>query len=123
MSADRHTGPMGIPREGRAVRGRPRLAAAVESHLAELAMAGARLAVAVDGDAGEQVTFRLAANPGHEPLPLSRVASGGELARVMLALRLVLTAGPPTRCSLRLSGVSLGQISKGGAARGRLLPV
>lgn len=74
----------------------PRLAAAVEAHLAELAMAGARLAVAVDGDAGEQVTFKLAANPGHEPLPLSRVASGGELARAMLALRLVLTAGPPT---------------------------
>ena len=74
----------------------PRLAAAVESHLAELAMAGARLDVAVDGDAGEQVVFRLAANPGHEPLPLSRVASGGELARAMLALRLVLTAGPPT---------------------------
>ena len=74
----------------------PRLAAAVESHLAELAMAGARLTVAVDGAAGEQVTFRLAANPGHEPLPLSRAASGGELARAMLALRLVLTAGPPT---------------------------
>ena len=74
----------------------PRLAAAVEAHLAELAMAGARLAVTVEGDAGEQVTFKLAANPGHEPLPLSRTASGGELARAMLALRLVLTAGPPT---------------------------
>ncbi len=74
----------------------PRLAAAVETHLGELAMAGARMAVAVSGDAGEQVTLKLAANPGHEPQPLSRVASGGELARAMLALRLVLTAGPPT---------------------------
>ena len=74
----------------------PRLAAAVERHLAELAMPGARVAVAVDGDAGEVVSFRLAANPGHEPLPLRGVASGGELARTMLALRLVLTAGPPT---------------------------
>ena len=74
----------------------PRLAAAVESHLAELAMGAARLTVDVSGDAGEQVSFRLAANPGHEPLPLSRVASGGELARTMLALRLVLTAGPET---------------------------
>ena len=74
----------------------PRLAAAVSGHLAELAMAGARLAVAVDGEAGEHVSFRLAANPGHEPLPLRRVASGGELARTMLALRLVLTSGPPT---------------------------
>ena len=74
----------------------PRLAAAVESHMADLAMGGARLAVAVGGDAGEQVSVRLAANRGHEPLPLSRVASGGELARTMLALRLVLTAGPQT---------------------------
>jgi len=74
----------------------PRLAAAVESHLAELAMGGARLAVAVSGDAGERVSFRLAANRGHEPMPLSRVASGGELARTMLALRLVLAAGPET---------------------------
>ena len=74
----------------------PRLAAAVESHLAELALGKARLTVDVGGDAGEQVSFRFAANPGHEPLPLSRVASGGELARTMLALRLVLTAGPET---------------------------
>ena len=74
----------------------PRLAAAVEAHLGELAMAGALLSVRVEGDAGERVSFGLAANPGHEPLPLRSVASGGELARTMLALRLVLTAGPPT---------------------------
>jgi len=74
----------------------PRLAAAVEGRLAGLAMAAARLDVEVEGDAGERVSFRLAANPGHDPLPLSRVASGGELARTMLALRLVLAAGPPT---------------------------
>ena len=74
----------------------PRLATAVEAHLAELAMGGARLAVDVDGDAGDKVRFRLAANPGHEPLPLRSAASGGELARSMLALRLVLTAGPAT---------------------------
>jgi DNA repair protein RecN (Recombination protein N) len=40
--------------------------------------------------AGEDVTFLLAANPGEPLLPLSKVASGGELARAMLALRLVL---------------------------------
>jgi DNA repair protein RecN (Recombination protein N) len=43
--------------------------------------------------AGDDVTFLLAANPGEPPLPLSRVASGGELARAMLALRLVLLGG------------------------------
>ena len=78
------------------VQAAPRLAAAVESHLAELSMAGARLEITADGEAGEQVAFRLAANPGHDPRPLGRVASGGELARAMLALRLVLTEGPPT---------------------------
>src|SRR4029450_11637969 len=35
-----------------------------------------------------------AANPGLPLLPLSRVASGGELARTMLALRLGLTEAP-----------------------------
>ncbi len=74
----------------------PRLAEAVEAHLAGLAMAGATLAVSVAGEAGDEVAFRLAANAGHDPLPLAKVASGGELARTMLALRLVLTAGPPT---------------------------
>jgi DNA repair protein RecN (Recombination protein N) len=40
--------------------------------------------------AGDDVTFLLAANPGEPLLPLAKVASGGELARAMLALRLVL---------------------------------
>src|SRR5581483_7875107 len=80
----------------------PKLAAAVERELAELAMAKARVAVEVgDDDPGDDVTFLLAANPGAPLLPLSKVASGGELARAMLALRLVLLdgrddSGPPT---------------------------
>src|SRR5690606_21093056 len=73
------------------------LAAAVQEHLASLAMPRARLEVQVDGpDPGDEVSILLAANPGSPPLPLTKVASGGELARTMLALRLVLTAGPPT---------------------------
>ncbi|NNE74480.1 MAG: DNA repair protein RecN [Acidimicrobiales bacterium] len=74
----------------------PKLAAAVESHLHELAMAKARFDVAVDGPAGEHVVFGLAANPGAPVLPLSKVASGGELARSMLAFRQVLTGAPAT---------------------------
>ena len=75
----------------------PALAAAVERHLRSLALPGARLQVAVgDDDPGDDVTFLLAANPGEEPLPLAKVASGGELARSMLAARLVLTDAPPT---------------------------
>ena len=80
----------------------PRLAAATAEHLQELAMAKAKLAVEVHGDgAGDDVRFLLAANPGSPLLPLAKVASGGELARAMLALRLVLSgttdgSGPPT---------------------------
>jgi DNA repair protein RecN (Recombination protein N) len=37
----------------------------------------------------------LSSNPGSPLAPLSKVASGGELARTMLAIRLVLTQGPP----------------------------
>lgn len=51
-----------------------------------------------DGDLGDgyfsphgadRVEFYLSANPGEEPRPLSRVASGGELSRLMLTLRTV----------------------------------
>jgi DNA repair protein RecN (Recombination protein N) len=78
----------------------PDLAKAVEEHLHDLAMPNARLEVQVSvegpADPGDDVVFLLAANPGTEPQPLSRVASGGELARAMLALRMVLTNAPPT---------------------------
>ena len=72
-------------------RAAPGLAAAAEAHLADLAMASAHLGVDVgDEDPGDAVTFLLAANAGAPLLPLNKVASGGELARAMLALRLVL---------------------------------
>lgn len=79
----------------------PRLASAVEAHLWELGLPHARFGVEAgrgsgdQPDAGDEVTFLLAANPGSLPQPLSRVASGGELSRTMLALRLVLSGGPP----------------------------
>jgi DNA repair protein RecN (Recombination protein N) len=76
----------------------PKLAKAVRGHLGALAMAKARLDVVVGpDDPGDEVTFHLAANPGAPLLPLAKVASGGELARTMLALRLVLAGGPPTQ--------------------------
>jgi DNA repair protein RecN (Recombination protein N) len=74
----------------------PGLASAVQSHLRRLAMPHAVLSIDVQGDAGEAVSLQLSANPGAPPQPLARIASGGELARTMLALRLVLSSGPPT---------------------------
>ncbi len=47
-------------------------------------------------DPGDEVEISFSANPGTPLLPLSKVASGGELARTMLALRLVLTADQDT---------------------------
>jgi DNA repair protein RecN (Recombination protein N) len=73
----------------------PRLAGRVQAELRRLAMPRARVEVAVGDDPGDDVAFLLAANPGSRPLPLTKVASGGELARAMLALRLVLTEAPP----------------------------
>jgi DNA repair protein RecN (Recombination protein N) len=73
------------------------LGRAVQSHLADLAMNKALVEVTVSDDAeGRDVAFLLTANPGEPLLPLSKVASGGELARAMLALRLVLTEAPET---------------------------
>jgi DNA repair protein RecN (Recombination protein N) len=78
----------------------PGLAAAVEKRLRLLALPHATIQVSVGDEAtdpsGEAVSFMLAANPGSAPMPITKVASGGELARVMLALRLVLTTDPAT---------------------------
>ena len=76
----------------------PRLAKAVEANLGALAMSKARLDVEVGGeDPGDDVRVLLAANAGEPLAPLAKVASGGELARTMLALRLALqSADIPT---------------------------
>ncbi len=88
--------------------GGPRLATAVERHLHQLALPRARLEVAVSGDdPGDDVRFLLAANPGEPPLPLTKVASGGELSRTMLALRLALGAPTPAGPPPRLRGRTL----------------
>jgi DNA repair protein RecN (Recombination protein N) len=78
-------------------RGAPDLARGVVERLQTLAMPRARLDVTVgERDPGDDVAFLLGANPGEPLLPLAKVASGGELARAMLALRLVLVEAPPT---------------------------
>jgi DNA repair protein RecN (Recombination protein N) len=43
----------------------------------------------------DAVRFLIATNPGQEPGPLGRIASGGELSRLMLALKVVLSSGSP----------------------------
>jgi DNA repair protein RecN (Recombination protein N) len=43
----------------------------------------------------DRVAFEVATNPGNPPGPLTRIASGGELARFMLALKVVLAQADP----------------------------
>lgn len=77
-----------------------RLGQAIEAELRQLAMPKARFEVAVEpaepGPAGtDRVSFLFSANPGEPPRPLSKVASGGELSRTMLACRTVLAEADP----------------------------
>ena len=78
-----------------------KLAKAVEAELGDLAMAGARFAVALEpcapdadspgletGPAGrERPQFLFSANAGEALRPIQRVASGGELSRLFLAIK------------------------------------
>lgn len=77
----------------------PKLAKAVETRLRALALPHAEIRIDVPetpaDPAGDGVNILISANPGNPPAPLNKVASGGELARMMLALRLVLTQAPP----------------------------
>jgi DNA repair protein RecN (Recombination protein N) len=66
----------------------------VAAALAELAMKGARFETAFEkrdlGSRGiDRVAFMLSANPGEPLKPLKQVASGGEISRIMLALKAV----------------------------------
>jgi len=96
-----------------------RLAKAVEAEIAHLAMGRTRFTVLqtqeeaaegapVGGDDGharylafdargvDRVEFLIAPNAGEAPKPLARIASGGETARLMLALKSVLAAADAT---------------------------
>lgn len=76
-----------------------RMTMSVEAELAGLKMGQAifQIIVSVEesaeglGPTGrDRVEFLLSSNPGEPPRPLSRVASGGELSRIMLALKTIL---------------------------------
>jgi DNA repair protein RecN (Recombination protein N) len=69
--------------------------------LAKLGMASTTFVVSIKQKAGsaleqicgpygkDDIEFLISANPGNPPLPLSKIASGGELSRVMLALKTI----------------------------------
>jgi len=112
-------------------------ATAVTAELAALAMPGAWIGVEVTAtdpgeDGADDVTMLLAANPGEPPAPLAKVASGGELARALLAVRVATTMrdrqqGPaegvpdPGGRMLVFDEVDAGIGGEAGAAVGRAL--
>jgi DNA repair protein RecN (Recombination protein N) len=53
-------------------------------------------ALAFDASGVDQVVYRLAPNPGEPPRSLARIASGGELSRVALAIKQVLAEADQT---------------------------
>jgi DNA repair protein RecN (Recombination protein N) len=72
-----------------------RLERDVGKALTELGMGAAKLSVRIDPGAlgphgADDVELMLAANKGEEARPLAKIASGGELSRIMLATKLVL---------------------------------
>lgn len=77
---------------------------ALEKALADLAMAKTRCEVRFADDRGEEqwsergrdeAEFYISPNPGEDVRPLARVASGGELSRIMLALKTLATTDAP----------------------------
>ena len=77
-------------------RAAPLLECAVEDQLGDLGMPHTRLLVEVTSRSeweglaehgADLVEFQLVSNPGQPPRPLSRVASGGELSRTLLAIK------------------------------------
>lgn len=78
-----------------------KLATAVTAAMADLGMPGGVFEVALnprDADHAraygmEDIEYRISANPGQNPMPLSKVASGGELSRMSLSIQVIASGG------------------------------
>nr|WP_019366094.1 DNA repair protein RecN [Pseudomonas luteola] len=75
----------------------PELAAAVETEMQRLGMPGGRFSITLQPESSddlqpygqETVEFRVSANPGQPLKTLAKVASGGELSRISLAIQVI----------------------------------
>ncbi|MED5265693.1 MAG: DNA repair protein RecN, partial [Actinomycetota bacterium] len=74
----------------------PKLSSEILRNLVGLSLPHAHIEFSIEGSSGENVELLIALNKGSGVQPLSKIASGGELSRTMLALRLVLSADPAT---------------------------
>lgn len=72
-----------------------KLATAVTGLMRQLGMPGGRFEIAIEPDVAanpqaagaDRIEFRVSANPGEPPKPVAKVASGGELSRISLAVQ------------------------------------
>ncbi len=104
------------------------LAQQINQQIAELGMSSARLTVALlpaeshtpSAHGQESVEFLVSTNPGQEPRPLIRIASGGELSRISLAIQ-VITAQTSATPTLVFDEVDVGIGGSVARAVGRLL--
>lgn len=104
------------------------LAQQINLQIAELGMSSARLTVALSlaesdtpsAHGQESVEFLVSTNPGQEPRPLIRIASGGELSRISLAIQ-VITAQTSATPTLVFDEVDVGIGGSVARAVGRLL--
>ena len=105
-----------------------RFAEAVENNLKQLGMPDARFSVVIEELPERQVNqkgmdtveFFFSANPGEELKPLAKIASGGELSRIMLAIK-VLLSGHQSREILIFDEVDTGIGGKTASLVGRML--
>jgi len=105
--------------------GTARLEEEIPTLLEGLEMGGARLTMeltplaAIGPHGAEEIALAFTANPGQPPRPLARIASGGELSRVGLALRRILAGGDPT--TLLFDEVDAGVGGRAGERIGEML--
>ncbi len=109
-------------------------ARAVQARLKALCLGEARLSVEVESDdlptdppascppehGADRVEFLFAPNPGESPRPLRKIASGGELSRVTLAVKAVL-AGVDGVSTLVFDEIDAGVGGRLGSALGKTL--
>ena len=90
----------------------PRLSTAVTGAMQQLGMAGGRFEVALLPQAEPQAfgleaaEFRVAGHAGSTPRPLAKVASGGELSRLALAIAVTTAQGSSKTAAAQRSGAS-----------------
>lgn len=103
----------------------PRLKTEVQTILATLAMGSTTIDVALEPrplyEGGAETVELRAASPGQAPRPISKVASGGELSRIALALRLASGASSSFPSTMIFDEVDAGVGGEAARAVGRAL--